>query len=136
MKDLTRQGTFNQKRTTRFMVCRLPFDVAGAVTDTFKLANLPGNALILDAYVFATVQSNAATSDAVILGTSENGSEIMSAGNAKTAGKTGTAAAMQNTGTGVTVWAKHTVTGAKTAGELVIVIEYLELDKTVGEYTA
>ena len=39
------------------------------------------------------------------------------------------------TGTGVDVYVTHTVTGAKTAGESIAVIEYLEVDKTNGEYT-
>ena len=134
-KDLIREGTFNQKRESRYMVARIPFSVAGATTETFKVANLPANALITNAYFFNTVQSNAATTDVLIMGTAENGSQIVSAGDAKAAGKTGTAAAMQNTGTGVSVWVKHTVTGAKTAGETVAVVEYLELDKTDGEYT-
>ncbi len=134
-KDLIKEGTFNQKREVRMMVCRLPFALAGAATETFKIAKLPGNALITNAYFFNTVQSNAATTDVLIMGTAENGSQIVSAGDAKAAGKTGTAAAMQSTGTGVDVWVKHTVTGAKTAGETVAVIEYLELDKTNGEYT-
>lgn len=134
-KDLIREGTFNQKRETRYMVCRIPFSLAGATTETFKVAKLPGNALIQDAYFFNTVQSNAATTDVLTMGTAENGSQIVSAGDAKAAGKTGTAAAMQNTGTGVDVWVKHTVTGAKTAGETIAVIAYLELDKTDGEYT-
>lgn len=134
-KDLIKEGTFNQKRSPRMMVVRLPFALAGATTETFKVAKLPGNALITNAYFFNTIQSNAATSDVLIMGKSENASDIVSAGDAKVAGKTGTAAAMQSTGTGIEVWVKHTVTGAKTAGETVAVIEYLELDKTTGEYT-
>ena len=134
-KDLTREGTFNQKRETRLMVCRIPFSVAGATTESFLVARIPGNAIVTNAYFFNTVQSNAATTDVLIMGKAENGTQLVSAGDAKAAGKTGTAAAMQNTGTGIDVWVKHTVTGAKTAGETVAVVEYLELDKTNGEYT-
>lgn len=134
-KNLIREGTFNQKRETRIAVARMPFALVGAVTETFQLFNLPPNALITNAYTFNVVQSNAATTDVTIMGTAENGTQIMSAGDAKAAGKSGTFAGMSSTGTGVTVWAKHTVTGAKTAGETVFVVEYLELEKTNGEYT-
>jgi hypothetical protein len=134
-KDLIREGTFNQKRENRYLVCRLPFSVVGATTEDFKLAHLPANSLIVDAYFFTTTVSNAATTDVLTMGTTEGGTQLVTAGNAKTAGRTGTAAAMQNTGTGVTVWVRHTVTGAKTAGESIAVIEYVEIDKTGGEYT-
>lgn len=129
------QGTFNQKREARRMVARLPFSLVGAVTESFLVANLPANALITDAFIFAQTASNAATSDAVVIGTTDGGSEIMSAGNAKTAGKSGTFAGMTDTTTGKPVYVKHTVTGAKTAGELLVVIEYLEYERTNGEYT-
>ncbi len=134
-KDLRREGTYNQKREPRQMVVRLPFAVAGAVTETFRVAALPANCLVTNAYFFNLVQSNAATTDVLTMGTAESGTQLVSAGDAKAAGKTGTAAAMFSTGTGVDVWVKHTVTGAKTAGETVAVVEYLELDKTNGEYT-
>lgn len=129
------QGTFNQKRERRHLVARIPFSLAGAVTESFLVANLPANALVTDAFVFALTASNAATSDAVTIGTTDGGAEIMSAGDAKTAGKTGTYAGMTDTGTGKPVYVKHTVTGAKTAGELLAVVEYVEYERTNGEYT-
>lgn len=129
------QGTFNQKREARRLVARIPFALAGAVTESFLVANLPANCLITDAFIFSLTASNAATSDAVVIGTTDGGAEIMSAGNAKTAGKTGTFAGMTDTGTGKSVYVKHTVTGAKTAGELLAVVEYLEYERTNGEYT-
>lgn len=129
------QGTFNQKREKRQMVARIPFTLAGAVTESFLVGYLPASALVTDAYIFALTASNAATSDAVVIGTTDGGSEIMSAGNAKTAGKTGTFTGVTDTSTGKSVYVKHTVTGAKTAGELLAVIEYLEYERTNGEYT-
>ena len=133
-KDLTREGTFNQKREVRVMACRLPFSLTGAVTESLRVARLPANAVVVNAFFFNTVQSNA-TSDVLIMGTAENGTQLVSAGDAKAAGRTGTTTAMSNTGTGVDVWVKHTVTGTKTAGETVAVVEYIELDMTNGEYT-
>lgn len=135
MKDLLLQGTFNQKREERVMVARLPFDLTGATTESFLVGKLPANAIIENAYVFATVASNAVTTDVVTIGTTENGTEIMSAGNAKTLNKTGTFTGSTFTGTGKNVYVRFVVTGAKTAGELVAVVKYLEVDKTNGEYT-
>lgn len=135
-QNLLLQGNFNEKREYRLMSVKLPFAVAGALTESFLVGKLPPNAVITNAYVFATTASNAATTDVVVIGTTDGGAEIMSAGNAKSLGKTGTFAAQTaTTGTGKNVWVKHTVTGAKTAGELYAVVEYLEIDRTNGEYT-
>lgn len=134
-QNLLLQGNFNEKREVRYMTAKLTFALAGAVTESFLVGKLPPNAVITNAYVFATTASNA-TTDAVVIGTTDGGSEIMSAGNAKTLGKTGTFTAQTaTTGTGKNVWVKHTVTGAKTAGELYAIVEYLEVDRTNGEYT-
>lgn len=134
--NLLLQGNFNEKREFRVASVKLPFTVVGATTDSHLVVKLPANALIVDAYIFTTVASNAATSDVVTIGTTQNGTEIMSAGNAKTLGKTGTFTAQTaTTGTGKEVWVRFVVTGAKTAGELYAVIQYLELDRVNGEYT-
>lgn len=136
MQNLSLTGNFNEKRESRYMVAKLTFALVGAVTDSFLVGKLPPNAIVTNAYVFTTTASNAATSDAVIIGTTDGGSELMSAGNAKTLGKTGTFTAQTTTtGTGKNVYVKHTVTGAKTAGELYAVVEYLEANRSNGEYT-
>lgn len=135
MKDLLLQGTFNQKREERLMVAKLPFSVVGGITGSFLVGKLPANAIVEGAYVFTTAVSNAVTTDVVTIGTTENGTEIMSAGDAKIAGKTGTFTGHSYTGTGKDVYVKHTVTGAKTAGDTIVVILYVEVDKTNGEYT-
>lgn len=134
--NLLLTGNFNEKRESRFISAKLTFALAGAATDSHLIAKLPPNAIITDAYIFATVASNAATTDVVTIGTTQNGTEIMSAGNAKTLGKTGTFTAQTaTTGPGREVWVRHVVTGAKTAGELYAVIQYIEVDRTNGEYT-
>lgn len=134
--NLLLTGNFNEKRENRFISAKLTFELAGAVTDSHLVAKLPPNAVILDAYIFATVASNAATTDVVTIGTTQAGTEILSAANAKTLGKTGTFTAQTaTTGTGKEVWVRHVVTGAKTAGELYAVVEYLEVDRTNGEFT-
>lgn len=135
MPNLVREGTFNQKRENRYFCARLPLSLVGATTATQLLGYLPPNALVVDSYFFNLTQSNAATTDVVIAGITENGSELVATGDAKAAGKTGTFGGTRSTGTGVPVWIRHTVTGAKTAGESLLVIEYVEYDKTNGEYT-
>lgn len=132
----TLTGNFNEKREARYMCTRLTFALVGAVTDEHLIGRLPPNAMITNAYVFTTVVSNAATSDVVTIGTTPTGTEIMSAGNARTLGRTGTFTAQTaTTGPGRPVWVRHVVTGAKTAGELYAVIEYIELERTNGEFT-
>ena len=136
MSNLLLTGNFNEKREARFMSIKLPFAVVGAVTASFLVAKLPPNAIVLDAFVFTTVVSNAATTDVVTVGTTQNGTEILSNANARALGRSGTFTAQTTTsGPGRDVWVRHTVTGAKTAGELYVVVQYLEVDRTNGEFT-
>lgn len=134
--NLLLQGNFNEKRELRYMSVKLTFALVGAVTDSHLVGKLPPNVIVQDAFIFSTVASNAATTDVVTIGTTQAGTELMSTGNAKTLGKTGTFTAQTaTTGSGKEVWVRHVVTGAKTAGELYAVISYLEVDRTNGEYT-
>ena len=136
MSNLLLTGNFNEKRESRYMSVKLPFSVTGATTLSHLVAKLPPNVIVIDAFVFTTVVSNAATTDVVTIGTTQNGTEILSNANAKTLGRTGTFTAQTATsGPGREVWVRHTITGAKTAGESYAVIKYLEVDRTNGEFT-
>ena len=135
MADLRRVGTLNQKKTICVATAVLDFATAGATTASHQLFNLPENAIILDAYIHVVTASNAATTSTGILGTAEDGTQVLSAPNLKTAGKQGTFAGQTLTGTGRTIWFKQTVVGAATAGSVVVVVEYLEFNKNTGEYT-
>ncbi len=142
--NFTRGSKLNQKRTVSIFSGELNeaavavpnSSLIGIATGNELIAVLPPNSIITNAYLFTKTASNAATSAAFVLGTTEGGTEIMSAGNAKTLGKTGTFTGMSDTGTGKNVYLGRTITGAATAvGKYVVVIEYLEYQKTTGEYT-
>ncbi len=114
-------------------------DIDGITTGgvNYKIGNLPENAIIQDAYVFVETVSDAATSAVIDIGTTEGGTEIVAAADAATLGDQGTAAAKQDTGTGVEVFLTKTTTGVATnVGEYVVVIEYVEYEKATGEYTS
>lgn len=109
----------------------------GVATAYYKICNLPPDAIITNAYVHVKTASNAATSNTIKLGTTEAGSEILSAVNAKTEGKQGTFTGQSLTGSGVAVYLTATIVGASTAtAEFVVVIEYMEYTKNNGEYTS
>lgn len=138
---MRRENRFNQKKQE----CRFAIDIKEG-TESYELAlgngdhqlaNLPPNAVITDAYSHVKVVADAATSKVATLGTTEGGSEIMSAADLKAAtGETGTFTGQSDTGTGVTLWLGLTVVGAETAvGQYVIVVEYLEYEKNTGDYT-
>ena len=143
MTDLTRLNDNFQKKSICVLVAPLieGTDTTGgeiaAATANHLLANLPADSYIQAAYVFTETVSDAATSAALTLGITSGGTTIMTSGNLKTAGKTGTVnSSFLNTGTGVEVWANLTYTGAATAvGKYRIIVEYVEHTKDTGEYT-
>ena len=144
-QNITRGLKFNEKRSSRYMCVELTEAAAlnvmsgqiPAASDNYLIARLPANTLITNAYVFTKKVSNAATTAVATLGTAEGGTQIMSAGNLKTAGKTGTFTGTSDTGTGVNVYLGITLTGAATAaGSYLVVIEYLEYQRCPSqEYT-
>lgn len=141
--DYTRKLKTHEKKGKSVMVTTATFgtdtDVGDvpAASNSLKLGILPPNAHITAAYVFTKTVSDAATSAAVTLGSASANTSIMTAGNLKTAGKTGTAGAMQDTGTGMELWANIAIAGAVTAdvGEFDVVVEYTEYDLGTGDLT-
>lgn len=140
MADLSRYNNAFKKKLPSVMAFVLAEgtgkgDIAAA-SDNHLVGYLPEDAIVTNAYVVAKTVSDAATSAAAKLGTASGGSQIMSAGDLKTAGKTGTFTGHSLTGTGKPVYLGLTYTGAATAvGEYVIVIEYLEYTKNSQELT-
>jgi len=140
MTDMRREDRFFQKKQE----CHFAVDLSEG-TESYELAlgsanhelaNLPPDAIIVDAYIHVKTASDAVTSNVATLGTSSGGTEILSAANLKTAGEQGTFAGQTDTGTGVTLFLGVTVTGAQTAvGKYVVVVEYLEYNKNTGDYT-
>ena len=135
MTDLRRSGTLNQKKGICVAAAELDFATLTAVTGSHELFNLPPEAVITNAYVHVMTASDAATSNTGIIGTAVDGTQVLSAANLKTAGKQGTFTGQSLTTTGKTVYFKQTVVGAATVGKFLVVVEYLEYNKTTGEYT-
>lgn len=133
--DKTRVNEFAQKKSICVMACHIDESSADefATAGNFVIANLPPEAVILDAYVHTIAASNAG---AITLGTTEGGTEILSAGDSATPGKSGTFTGQSVTGTGVPVYMSTAanVTPAN-IGDFVVVIDYLEYEKNTGEYT-
>lgn len=141
MADMRREDSFFQKKVTSYFAADLKegtesYDLALG-SGNHLLATLPERSIITNAYIHVKTVSDAATTNAATLGTASAGAQILTGGNLKSAGKTGTFVSGQvETGTGVDLWFNVTVTGAQTAvGEYVVVVEYLEYAKDNGEYT-
>ena len=89
MANLTRNDKFYQKKSISVFAGALVEGQDGVLAETgnYKLANLPEDALITNAYVNVITASDAATTAAATLGTAEGGSQLLTAVNLKTAGK-------------------------------------------------
>ena len=139
--DETRENNFHQKKG----ICLFASEVLEGTEDAqiasgsgnFLLANIPPRSVITDAYIHVVTVSDAATSNIATLGTTEGGTEILSAADLKTAtGKEGTFTGQSLTTTGKPLYLGITTTGAATdVGKYVIVVEYVEFTKNTGEYT-
>lgn len=139
--NLLQAKTFAQKKS----VCIAAADVVEgtergqvpATSGDYKIFNLPENATITGASIFVKSVSDAATTAVATLGTTEGGTEILSAGDLKTAGAQGTFTGESDTGTGTPVFLGIDYTGAATAvGSYVVRIEYVEYTLNTGMYTS
>lgn len=135
--DIRREGTFAQKKSVCVMGAVISEgEELEAVSGNYKIASLPKDAVITDAYVEVITASDAATSAVATLGTTEGGSEIASAIDLAAVAIDGTFTGKSATGTGKDVFLGITYTGAATnVGKYAVVIEYTEYTKTTGEYT-
>lgn len=138
--DKTRFGEYSQKKGVCLFVGDVEVGSAdeniAATTGNYLHAKLPPDAIITNAYVHVVTPSDAATSAAMKLGTTEGGTQILSAADLKVAGKTGTFTGQSLTGTGKDLFVGVTVTGAATeVGRYLVVVEYVEYEKNTGEYT-
>ena len=138
--DKTRENNFHQKKG----VCLFASPVIEGTEDAqipsgsgnFLLANLPHDAVITDAYIHVETASDAATSNVATLGTTEGGTEILSAADLKATGEQGTFTGQSLTTTGKPLYLGVTTTGAATdVGKYIVVVEYVEYTKNTGEYT-
>lgn len=133
MADLKRTGTNNQKRGVSVLSC--PFVEADIVAGGSIFATLPPRTLITNVIVNVTTVSGTASSTVDV---EANGTVVANEVAVTVAGAiVGTivaAAAYLPTGGDIEVLAGAV---APAAGGLVgdIIVEYVELDKTTGEYT-
>ena len=111
-------------------------EVPGAAAGNYHVANLPDNALILNAGVFVKTASDSTTTTAT-LGTASAGAQIMTGADLTSAGAEGTFVGAQDTGTGVELWLNiaNGSSDGTNVGEYVVYVEYLEYTKNTGEYT-
>jgi hypothetical protein len=132
-KNVTRAGDAHQKKTLSLFCVAIGVDSADTfndASDNYLVGYLPPNAVITAAYVNTKVISDAAT---VTVGTTEGGTEILSAGTTAAVGINGTFTGRSDTGTGVPI---HVTLGAVvTTGDVRVVIEYDEYELNTGEMT-
>lgn len=138
--DKTREDRFFQKKGESFFAAEVNEGTASyeipAAAGNYKLANLPADAVITNAYVHVVTASDAATSASATLGTTDGGGQILTGANLKTLGKQGTFVGQVLTTTGKELYLNVSKAGATTAvGKYVVVVEYLEYRKNTGEYT-
>lgn len=138
--DMTRENNFHQKKGVCLFASKVvegeeDYNIASG-SGNFLLANIPPDALITNAFIQVVTASDAATSNVATLGTTEGGSEILSAADLTSTGDEGTFTGHSLTTTGKPVYLGITTTGAATdVGEYIIVVEYIEYTKNTGEYT-
>lgn len=133
----TRLGLFAQKKAISVMAIDLDaseFDDEFTAAGSYVVAALPPRSLIIAAQVTVVEASDFASDvSPATLGTTEGGSEILSAIDPTSTGNTGTFAGAFDTGSGVDVYLE--TTAALTAGKSILIVEYVEYDKNTGEYT-
>lgn len=130
--DVTRIDNYMQKKESCYAIICVGEDEYKEFTaaGNYKVANLPPRAVVVDAYVHTFSASDAG---AVTLGTTEGGTEILSAGDSATPGKSGTFTGQSHTDSGKPLF--MTVAAAATQGDFIAVVEYVEYTKNTGEYT-
>lgn len=138
--DKTREGNFAEKKGVRLFAAEVVEGTESyqipAETGNYLLANIPNDAIITNAYIQVKTASDAATTAVAKLGTTEGGTQLLSAANLKVVGKAGTFTGQVETGTGVELYLGLTITGAATnVADYVVVVEYVEYSVTTGEYT-
>ena len=132
MADLRREGKFNQKKSVSVAAATLTGGSLIKAAEAYKLFDLPEDAVIINTKLYVRVAGDAlATMNIGFDG--GTGSEL---GSAIALDSIGVANGTANvvTGSGKTVIV--TPSTAITRGEFTVIVEYIEYNKTTGEYTA
>ena len=132
-RNNTRAGTAHLKKTLSLFAVAIGAEQAADYADAsgnYLVGYLPADAVIVDAKVATKVASDAG---AVTVGTTEGGSEILTAGDSTTPGLSGTFAGESMTNTGVPVFVN--LDAVVTAGDFHVIIEYQEYTLANGDMT-
>lgn len=139
-QNLSRRDVIAQKKSISVTSAALTYaDHLSTSADTYQLATIPPGSLITHASITVLTASDAATSAVADLGfagddTLIDGVDLKSAaGTVLEGGTNAVVPAFKETGGILTI--KPTYTGATTAGEFLVTVEYIEVNKTSGEYT-
>ena len=137
--NLTRNNRFNEKRDISVFTAKLKVSDMPTSGDVYQLFQLPRESVVIGAQAIVLTANDAATSAALDLGfggddTLIDGGDLKSvAGTALTAGTNAVIPAVKATGGIVT--ATPTYVGAPTAGEILVIVRYVEYTKVTGELT-
>lgn len=138
--DLSRDLTYAQKKSPCVSSFTLDYtDNIGTSADVYQLAVLPAGTLVTSATIVVLTASDAVTSAVADVGLAGGDTFIDGVNLKSTAGTVlsgGTNAVIpQFLATGGILTIKPTYTGAATVGKFQVTVEYVEVDKTSGEYT-
>ena len=130
--DISRVGGTHKKKSKSLMAFYVEPECVELIgTDTNLLIGyLPPHATIVNAYVFG---EEAGTANVTTVGTTEGGTEILSAGDLGAAGVTGTFTGVSGTGSGVPVYVG--LAAAVSDQVAAVVIEYDEYLLNNGDLT-
>lgn len=142
MTSLVRAKKFAQKRASRFAVFHIvegqdtdAGQIPGATDGNYHLGNLAGPVVILGSGTYVHSASDAATSFDATIGTASGGTQIAGAMDLTSTGNKANFTGRSWHMTGCEIWLNIASTGAGTdVGEYYFYVEYLELEKTTGEY--
>ena len=130
--NITRVGNTHEKKGVSQMVFSVGESNYETVADAgnFLVGYLPNQAIINNAFVWTSVASDAGV---ITVGTTEGGTQILSAGDSGVTEESGTFTGKSGTGTGKPIYVS--IASAPTTGAFSVVIEYIELTLSTGDLT-
>lgn len=134
-KDVKLFNKNNQKKAISISSASIKVAKTGTLAngEVITLCNLPAGAVVKDAFIVVTTAPTGGTQTLKITVGSTDAIAAVAVGTASNAVKGGTVTKVA-TGTGATVTATVGVADL-TDGEFEVVVEYVEYNRTVGEYT-
>ena len=87
------------------------YEQIAVATGNHELFNLPPNSVVTEAFIVVETAGDSTTSVVITMGTAAGGAQIMTGGDGRALGRSGTTVAGVNSGTGATVWLRIVNTG-------------------------